>query len=93
MAKTASKTPASKTSKKTTGAPKTDISFGAWVKTVARARGAEGELLKELRADKKITDKSTLKRAQALHGTGPLMYSLTNRYGKYLARGSQSKAA
>ncbi len=92
MAKIASKAPAAKSTKKT-AAPKADVSFGTWVKTIARARGAEGELVKELRVDKKITEKSTLKRAQELRGVGPLMDSLTKRYGKFVSRGSQAKSA
>ena len=89
MAKTAQKTAA----KKTTGAPKTDISFGSWVKTVARARGDIAPFVLQMRDDKKITDKTPLKSAEAKYGSNAGFPKLADRYNAYLKRGPQSKAA
>jgi len=93
-AKTAEKAPkaAAKTAAKneTVKVVQNSISFGAWVKDVARARGEQGVLVNALRTDTRIRETTTLKKAEELHGTSPHFAVLASRYALYGKRGSQA---
>lgn len=80
----------SATTKKTTKAAAVAapaVSFGTWLKT-ARARGEVADLIKTLKADKKITDKSTLKYVLGKYSAEIGMGIVSDRYEAYAKRGS-----
>lgn len=69
------------------------ISFGQWVKEIARARGPEGELVRELRESKSLTVKTPLKSAEAKFGATAGFDKLVSRYALYCRRGPAMKKA
>ena len=69
------------------------ISFGQWVKEIARARGPEGELVRELRDSKSVTVKTPLKSAEAKFAGSVGFDKLVSRYNLYLKRGPAMKKA
>ncbi len=71
-------------------AEKAEISFGTWVKTVARARGEVGFLVRALRDEKGLTEKTPLKSAQAKFGGKDGFDDLVKRYNLFVKRGSQA---
>lgn len=84
---------AKKTEVKKATTMKSDISFGSWIKEVARARGEVGALVTELRNEKALTLKTNLKTATEKFGKRPQFDVLAGRYNGFLRRGSQAKAA
>jgi hypothetical protein len=69
------------------------ISFGQWVKEIAKARGPEGELVRELRESKSVTVKTPLKSAEAKLAAKSGFAKLVSRYNLYIKRGPAVKKA
>lgn len=92
MAKTATTT-TKKTAAKTPRAPKVEMTFGEWIKTVARSRNdVGGEFVKAAKADKKFPDYKELPRFTKKFGNDAGFLAAKARYEQFVNRGSQAQA-
>lgn len=71
-------------------APKIDITFGAWIKTVARARGDIADFVKSVKADKKIDETKDVKFFDKKFAGNEAYMVAKGRYDLFRHRGSQA---